>query len=124
GENGGGCSTMACMVARSGVDLLRNVCHSSSCAILPRAAARSFRSRYTQMCTTSFSWETSVCHTPTRRVNFSRKGRISLNRPSHSPSLPTCARYQRSSYTLPVSDGGGLGRTPRRTFVCGHSTRV
>src|SRR6267142_2087277 len=45
GEKGAGLRTMACMVASSGVDLPRKACHSGSCAILARAAPRSFRSR-------------------------------------------------------------------------------
>src|SRR6266446_1578397 len=81
GEDGAGASASERISTRSGVALPRNACHSGSCIVLARTAARSLRSRYAHRCTTSLSWATSVWNRPTFLEYFSRTGMIALKWP-------------------------------------------
>src|SRR3989454_106291 len=122
GEAGAGFRMIARISASSGVALEMNACQSGSFIALARTSARWFRSRYAQRWTTSLSCAISVCHSPTFFEYFSRTGMIALKCPSHSPVLPTWARYVRSSYTCAPSAGGFSGSCAERIlFSCATS---
>src|SRR2546428_398031 len=122
GEAGAGLRMIARISASSGVALEMNACQSGSFSALARTSARWFRSRYAQRWTTSLSCAISVCHSPTFFEYFSRTGRIALKCSSHSPVLPTWARYVRSSYTCAPSAGGFSGSCAERIlFSCATS---